>query len=45
MDVLSTIFSGMSAVIIGIILGLIIAAIIGVTALVIIKIRDRNKDQ
>jgi hypothetical protein len=45
MDIISTIFNGIGAVVIGIILGLIIAAIIGVTALVIIRIRDRNKEK
>jgi hypothetical protein len=45
MDIISTIFNAIGAVIIGIILGLAIAALIGVTALVIIKIRDRNKEK
>lgn len=45
MDIISTIFNAVGAVVVGIILGLFIAALIGVTALVIIKIRDRNKEK
>jgi hypothetical protein len=43
MDIISTIFTATGAVIIGIVLGFIIAGIIGVIVYGIIKIRDRNK--
>ena len=50
MDILSTIatgintvFTGIGAIIIGIILGFLIAGIIGIIIYGIIKIRDRNK--
>ena len=43
MDILSALFTGIGAIIVGIILGFSLAALIGVIALGIIKIRDRNK--
>jgi hypothetical protein len=45
MDIISTIFNALGALIVGIILGLFIAGLIGVIALVIIRIRDRNKEK
>jgi hypothetical protein len=50
MDIISTIasglnalFTGIGAVIIGIVLGFLIAGVIGIIVYGIIKIRDRNK--
>jgi hypothetical protein len=50
MDILSVIanglnalFTGIGAIIIGIVLGLLIAGVIGIIIYGIIKIRDRNK--
>ncbi|MGZ4857506.1 MAG: hypothetical protein ACXVH2_10230 [Methanobacterium sp.] len=43
MGIISTIFTAIEAVIVGIVLGYIIAGIIGVIVLGIVTIRDRNK--
>jgi len=43
MDIISTIFSAIEVLVIGIVLGFIIAGIIGVIVLGIIKIRERIK--
>jgi len=43
MDIISTIFIAIEALVIGIVLGFIIAGVIGVIILLLINIRDRIK--
>jgi uncharacterized membrane protein YraQ (UPF0718 family) len=45
MGILSTVFTGIGAIIIGILLGIIIAGIIGAIVYGIVKLRDRRRDR